>query len=121
MTVCSLPKARPIWCNDCPAFQQHHMSVLCIAESLTRLRIVIHTTFRKEIYSRWCCIDRLSRQRFSECGVLVLASKSPLAGGVRGSPLSRRRDNEFQLEYAAASGPGRRTHVRTKYQGLLFS
>src|ERR1022692_3408755 len=71
MTVCSLPKARPIWCNDCPAFQQHHMSVLCIAESLTRLRIVIHTTFRKEIYSRWCCIDRLSRHPFSECGLLV--------------------------------------------------
>ena len=45
-----------------------HISVLCIAESLTRLACVINTTFREKIYSRWCCIDRLRRQGLSECG-----------------------------------------------------
>src|ERR1019366_8961889 len=63
-----LPKARPISCNDCPAFQRLHTSVLCIAESLTRLTGVINTTFRKKIYIRWCCIDPLSWHRFSGLG-----------------------------------------------------
>src|ERR1019366_7322216 len=75
-----LPKARPISCNDCPAFQRLHMSVLCIAESLTRLCCVINTTFSEKIYIRWCCIDRLSWQAFSECGQVpkfdVLLQKS---------------------------------------------
>src|SRR5258708_3089776 len=44
------------------------MSVLCIAESLTRLPCVINTTFREKIYIRWCCIDRLSWHLLSECG-----------------------------------------------------
>src|SRR6266850_1617277 len=56
MDVCGLPKARPISCNDCPAFQRRHTSVLCAAESPTRFPRVINTTF----YIRWCCIDLLS-------------------------------------------------------------
>jgi hypothetical protein len=28
-----LPNARPISCNDCPAFQRRHMSLFCTAES----------------------------------------------------------------------------------------
>jgi hypothetical protein len=32
----------------CPAFQRGHMSVLCIAESRTRLECVINTTFREK-------------------------------------------------------------------------
>src|SRR5882672_9997258 len=68
METWSLPKARPISCNDCPAFQRLHMSVRWFAESFTRLTCVMNTTFREKIYSRWCCIDRLSRQGFSECG-----------------------------------------------------
>src|SRR5258708_4321422 len=55
----SLPKARPISCNDSPAFQRRHMSVLCSAESLSRLPCAINTTFRKMIHIRWCCTDRL--------------------------------------------------------------
>src|SRR6202035_1598421 len=61
METWSLPKARPISCNDCPAFQRLHMSTRWFAESFTRLRSVINTTFREKIYIRWCCIDRLSR------------------------------------------------------------
>ena len=68
MDTWSLPKTRPISCNDCPAFQRLHRSVLCVAESLTRLACVINTTFSEKIYIRWCCIDRLSRHRFSGCG-----------------------------------------------------
>src|ERR1700737_4012478 len=68
METWSLPKARPISCNDCPAFQRLHMSTRWFAESFTRLRSVINTTFREKIYIRWCCIDRLSRQDFSGTG-----------------------------------------------------
>jgi hypothetical protein len=53
----------------CPAFQGCHMSVRCIAESLTCLACVINTTFSEKIYSRWCCIDRLSWQGLTECGL----------------------------------------------------
>src|SRR5882672_12493296 len=41
------------------------MSVRWFAESFTRLTCVMNTTFREKIYSRWCCIDRLSRHRLS--------------------------------------------------------
>ncbi len=39
------PKAWPISCNDSPAFQRRHMSVLCSAESLSRFPCAINTTF----------------------------------------------------------------------------
>src|ERR1700688_3151533 len=65
MTTWLLPKARPISCNDCPAFQRPHMSIRWFAESFTRFLNIINTTFREKIYSRWCCIDRLSRHCFS--------------------------------------------------------
>src|SRR4030081_3324140 len=88
METWSLPKARPISCNDCPAFQRLHMSVRWFAESFTRLTCVMNTTFRKKIYSRWCCIDRLSRHCFS--GVIeswrrgVLANcRSPTAAPIQ--------------------------------------
>src|ERR1700682_19342 len=70
MDTWSLPKARPISCNDCPAFQRLHMSLLCIVESFTRRCCVINTTFSEKIYIRWCCIDRLSWQGFSETSPL---------------------------------------------------
>src|ERR1019366_1525659 len=82
MTTWLLPKARPISGNDCPAFQRLHSSVLCTAESLTHLACVINTTFREKIYNRWCCIDRLSWDRFpglgERCSALLIAS----CGGV---------------------------------------
>jgi hypothetical protein len=65
-----LSKARPISCNDCPAFQRLHMSFLCIVESFTRRCCVINTTFSEKIYIRWCCFDRLSWHRFSRLGTL---------------------------------------------------
>src|ERR1700719_5372549 len=68
MDTWSLPKVRPISCNDCPAFQRLHMSFRCCSESFTRRLNVINTTFREKIYIRWCCSDRLSRQVLSECG-----------------------------------------------------
>src|ERR1700680_642639 len=34
MDTWSLPKARPIACNDCPAFQRPHMSIRWFAESI---------------------------------------------------------------------------------------
>ena len=48
MTTWSLPSARPIACNDCPAFQRLHISARCVAESFHRLACVINTTFRKK-------------------------------------------------------------------------
>src|SRR6266571_4747525 len=60
MDECSLPKARPILCNESPAFQRHHMSLFCAAESPNRFPWVINTTFGEKTYIRWCCNDRLS-------------------------------------------------------------
>jgi hypothetical protein len=71
-----LPKARPIMCSDCPAFQRLHSSVRCAAESATRFPWVIHTTFEQKFYSRWCCIDPL---RPPDKSGLVLRTGSRLA------------------------------------------
>src|SRR5579864_7124288 len=78
MTCWSLPSARPIACNDCPAFQRPHISARWAEDSFHRLCIV-NTTLRKKIYIRWCCIDRLSRhdlsrveaQSFTQTGVEI--------------------------------------------------
>src|SRR5712692_2523958 len=66
MDVCGLPKARPISCNDCPAFQRRHTSVLCAAESPTRFPWLINTTFEEKIHIRWCCINLLRPHRLSD-------------------------------------------------------
>src|ERR1700680_3236477 len=68
MTTWLLPSARPISCKDCPAFQRFHISVRWAAESFHRLACFMNTTFRGKIYTRWCCIDRLSRHGFPETG-----------------------------------------------------
>src|SRR5271170_3987611 len=61
MEECSLPKARPISCSVWPAFQRRHTSIFCSAESPNRFPGFITTTFKKQLYTRWCCIDRLNR------------------------------------------------------------
>src|SRR5712664_1243158 len=66
MELCGLPKARPIVWSDCPAFQRHHRSVICAAESLTRFPWAIDTTSEKKIYIRWCCTDLLRPPVLSE-------------------------------------------------------
>src|SRR6266566_1247204 len=66
MEECSLPKARPILCNESPAFQRHHMSLFCAAESPNRFPWVINTTFGEKTYIRWCCNDRLSSQHLPD-------------------------------------------------------
>jgi hypothetical protein len=77
------------------AFQRHHMSVLWFAESFTRLGCVINTTFREKIYSRWCCIDRLSWHVLPECGIV----RFPVSGNLSGLGLSpsdlHRSENAF--------------------------
>jgi hypothetical protein len=44
-------------------FQRLHTSIFCSAESPNRFPGFINTTFKKQLYTRWCCIDRLNRQR----------------------------------------------------------
>jgi hypothetical protein len=39
-----LPKARPISCNDSPAFQRRQISVFCAEERPYRLPLLINTT-----------------------------------------------------------------------------
>src|ERR1700723_1134989 len=41
---CSLPKTRPISCNDSPAFQRRQISAFCAEERPYRLPILINTT-----------------------------------------------------------------------------
>src|SRR5260370_32385594 len=89
MDTWSLPKARPISCNDCPAFQRDHMSVRWFAENFTRLPCGINTTFREKIYSRWCCIDRLSWQSLSVTAIRGLPHSS--------GPTSRDRIHLFRF------------------------
>src|SRR5580704_11282374 len=65
MTCWSLPSARPIAFNDCPAFQRLHISARWAEESFHRLACIMNTTFRGETYIRWCCIDQLNRHDLS--------------------------------------------------------
>jgi hypothetical protein len=44
----SLPRARPISCNDSPAFQRRQMSVFCAAESPYRLPDLTNTTSKNK-------------------------------------------------------------------------
>jgi hypothetical protein len=84
MTTWSLPSARPIACKDCPAFQRFHISARWAAESFHRLACNMNTTFRRKIYTRWCCIDRLSRHDFSGTmpASLGRAKSSTVANGL---------------------------------------
>src|SRR5271169_232870 len=72
MEECSLPKARPISCSVWPAFQRRHTSIFCSAESPNRFPGSINTTFKKQLYTRWCCIDRLNRQSKPDKWLTVL-------------------------------------------------
>ena len=65
MTCWSLPSARPIAFNDCPAFHRLHISARWAEESFHRLACIMNTTFRGETYIRWCCIDQLNRHDLS--------------------------------------------------------
>src|SRR5579863_8626229 len=47
MVVCGLSKARPISCNDCPAFHRFHISVFCVAESFDRFLRVMNTILKQ--------------------------------------------------------------------------
>src|SRR6266852_5025878 len=78
MDVCGLSKARPMVCNDSPAFQRRHTSVRCATESSTRFPWAIDTTFEKKIHIRWCCIDPLRPPR--------LPDNWRNGGGVRDEP-----------------------------------
>src|SRR3981081_3965353 len=50
MEECSLPKARPISCSVCPAFQRRHTSSFCSAENPNLPPCFINTTFEKALY-----------------------------------------------------------------------
>src|SRR5271155_3515905 len=85
MDVCGRSKARPITCNDSPAFHRLHSSVRCAAESATRLPWAIHTTFEQKFYIRWCCIDPL---------------RSPALPETESLPHSEERSDEGSLLFA---------------------
>src|SRR6202790_3594859 len=50
MEECSFPKARPISCKVCPAFQRRHTSSFCSVESPNRLPCFINTTLKTALY-----------------------------------------------------------------------
>src|SRR5208283_4391812 len=80
MDECSLPKARPILCNESPAFQRHHMSLFCAAESPNRFPRVINTTSGEKTYIRWCCIDLLNSPGSSEASPPQVATHPAIHG-----------------------------------------
>src|SRR6266704_6649130 len=104
MDECSLPKARPILCNESPAFQRHHMSLFCAAESPNRFPWVINTTFGEKTYIRWCCNDRLSSQRLSD------GMRRPVSAGCDTLPmfdvLEAQRKGDRQCRRLALCGQG---------------
>jgi hypothetical protein len=108
-----LPKARPISCNDSPAFQRRHMSVLCSAESLSRFPCVINTTFREMIHSRWCCIDRLSWHKFAASSVEV--AENPFSTG--GDPLVRVGDFSFKWKVTHWKSVNTSPFERSRWRG----
>src|SRR5579859_5779843 len=75
MEVCGRSKARPIVCNDSPAFQRRHTSARCATESSTYFPCVINTTPRSKIYIRWCCIGPLNAPDFPGIDMLHATSK----------------------------------------------
>src|ERR1700745_1209826 len=83
MELCGLPKARPITCSDCPAFQRLHSSVRCVAESATRFPWVIHTTFVQKFYIRRCCADPLRPPGLSETGRATTQTCDAAVSGMR--------------------------------------
>jgi hypothetical protein len=50
MELWGLPKARPISCNDCPAFQRRQILLHCVKESLDRFPSLMNTTLQQQIY-----------------------------------------------------------------------
>jgi hypothetical protein len=71
------------------------MSVRWFAESFTRLTCVMNTTFGEKIYSRWCCIDRLSRHRLSGLGRQNLAI--PISACFRGTFVASKVAEAYDL------------------------
>src|SRR5713226_3993684 len=94
MDVCGLPNARPIICNDCPAFQRHHTSVLCAAESPARFPWAIDTTSEEKIYIRWCCIDLLSSPNLSGITAYSICCKARFGAQLISSTRSCRTPND---------------------------
>src|SRR5579864_999779 len=47
------------------------MSLFCATESATRFPWVIHTTSKKKLYIRWCCIDLLNAPDLPELSCLT--------------------------------------------------
>ena len=70
------PYARPISCNDCPAFQRRQMSVRCASETSARFPCAINTTL-SETYFRWCCIDLLNVHDLSDKWIKEPSTRVP--------------------------------------------
>src|SRR5579864_8908328 len=65
MQLCSLPKARPISCSDCPAFHRLQTSHFSVAESPNRLPGLMSHHLRRADLHQWCCIDLSNAPRLS--------------------------------------------------------
>src|ERR1700720_496734 len=95
MEECSLPKARPISCNVCPAFQRRHTSLFCTAESPNRFPALINTTFETALY-------QMVLHRPSEPAAVT----GHLASAASTYPVIR-LNQEFRLPEPQASPPSR--------------
>src|ERR1700730_14299499 len=80
---CKREQRAPTGSRNNPAvLRQHKLNGhVVLAEGSSNLPCVINTTFREKIYSRWCCIDRLSWHRFSGVGPQNLAIPAKAAPG----------------------------------------
>src|SRR5580704_3210289 len=96
-----LPKARPISCNDSPAFQRRQISVFCAEERPYRLPTLINTTSKTNDLCRMVLHPPVELARIfgklparrSACMELKLQRRSGFSSGVHGRECSDCQQN----------------------------
>src|SRR5271170_7543521 len=99
------PYARPISCNDCPAFQRRQMSVRCAADTSARFPCVINTTLDENLFSvnypfLSCCLICKCYRRIGGISCPIL----DLVGGVKSSRPARDLCSILRLVGEAEAG-----------------
>ena len=101
MDVCGLSKARPILCNDSPAFQRRHTSVRCATESSTYFPCVIDTTSEGRFISGGVASSG------DTGGANIYPSVSPFVVSAGGTSVNRNGSGAFVSETGwSGSGGG---------------
>ncbi len=108
MDVCGLSKARPILCNDSPAFQRRHTSVRCATESSTYFPCVIDTTSEGRFISGGVASSG------DTGGANIYPSVSPFVVSAGGTSVNRDNSGNFVSETGWSGSGGGPSKYETK-------